>query len=250
MTDSGLTYDLKDGFRLKQASLLSEMEMVQTVGHSVQVGNNTEDKWERVLRDFLPQRYGVATSHIIIDSDGHKSEQIDIVVYDRQFAPSFLKLETAEVIPVESVYAVFEVKQALNLDKLRAAAAKAESVRRLVRHPGGFRTVQGEAAHALEDIIGGILCSRADWSPAFGRPFETAMADTDKLARLDLGCVLREGAFDYSPGAETQAIRISEAAYALGAFSMALFRRLQKFGNAAAIDPDRYARELWVSTSD
>ena len=42
------------------------------------------------------------------------SEQIDVVVFDRQYSPFIFNYEGQTIIPAESVYAVFEAKQTVN----------------------------------------------------------------------------------------------------------------------------------------
>lgn len=50
----------------------------------------------------------------IIDSAGNQSEQIDLVIYDAQYSYLVFTQGNRKLIPAESVYAVFEVKQELN----------------------------------------------------------------------------------------------------------------------------------------
>jgi Domain of unknown function (DUF6602) len=57
----------------------------------------------------------VASAHVV-DSGGKFSEQIDVVVYDRQYSPLIFEIEGEKVIPAESVYAAFEAKQTMNAD--------------------------------------------------------------------------------------------------------------------------------------
>jgi hypothetical protein len=47
--------------------------------------------WVRVLREFLPVRYGVAAGNAM-DADGNTSDQIDVLIYDLSTHPSSLRL--------------------------------------------------------------------------------------------------------------------------------------------------------------
>jgi hypothetical protein len=49
-------------------------------------GDSLELNWINLLRDYLPQRYSV-DSAFIIDCKNNLSDQIDIVIYDRQYSP-------------------------------------------------------------------------------------------------------------------------------------------------------------------
>ena len=73
-------------------------------------GNASEAVWLELLQTYLPKRYSAATAHVV-DSTGAFSDQIDVVVFDRQYSPFIFSFQGATIIPAESVYAVFEAKQ-------------------------------------------------------------------------------------------------------------------------------------------
>ena len=50
----------------------------------------------------------------MVDSEGAFSQQIDVVIFDRQYTPFIAHFEGQKVIPAESVYGVFEAKQLIN----------------------------------------------------------------------------------------------------------------------------------------
>ena len=85
-----------------------------------------------MLQNYLPQRYQAATAHVV-DSQGQFSDQIDVVIFDRQYSPFIFKFEGQVIVPAESVYAVFEAKQVINAEQVKYAQDKAESVRKLAR---------------------------------------------------------------------------------------------------------------------
>jgi hypothetical protein len=49
-----------------------------------------------------------------VDSLGNFSQQIDVVVFDRQYSPFIFDFREQQIVPAESVYAVFEAKQTIN----------------------------------------------------------------------------------------------------------------------------------------
>ena len=105
-------------------------------------------------------------------SEGHQSEQIDVVIHDQHFSPLLFEVGNARFIPAESVYAAFEVKQHLDKGNVDYAADKIATVRALHRttapvpHAGGMYD-----PITPRRIIGGVLTRRSDWSPPFGEPF-------------------------------------------------------------------------------
>src|ERR1700687_2794506 len=95
-------------------------------------GNASENVWLELLETYLPHRYQAATAHVV-DSKGSFSEQIDVVVFDRQYSPFIFRYQGQTIVPAESVYAVFEAKQSINAGEVAYAQKKAASVRRLHR---------------------------------------------------------------------------------------------------------------------
>ncbi len=128
-----------------------------------------------MLDTYLPQRYK-AENAFVVDSLGNFSDQIDVVIFDRQYSPFIFRYENQTIIPAESVYAVFEAKQTANADMVKYAQAKVATVRRLHRtslpipHAGGTYPPK-----QLIPILGGLLTFESDWSPPLGPSFEKAL---------------------------------------------------------------------------
>lgn len=101
------------------------------VSHPVEKGDLSENIWLDLMRNYLPDRYQVRKA-FIIDCQGRFSQQIDIVVHDRFYTPFVFKFGGYEIVPIESVYAVFEVKQEISKRNLRYAAEKVTSVKALI----------------------------------------------------------------------------------------------------------------------
>jgi hypothetical protein len=110
--------------------------------HAPTKGDASEKVWLDLFRTYLPERYSAETAHVV-DNDGNFSDQIDVVIFDRQYTPFIFNFEGQVIIPAESVYAVFEAKQTINAALVSYARAKAASIRRLKRtslpipHAGG-----------------------------------------------------------------------------------------------------------------
>jgi hypothetical protein len=81
----------------------------------------------------------------VVDSSGQFSQQIDAVVFDRQYTPFILTYQNQTVIPAESVYAVFEVKQVISAKNAAYVQEKAASVCRLHRNSLPVPHVSGVA---------------------------------------------------------------------------------------------------------
>jgi hypothetical protein len=215
----------------------------ESFAHPGTKGDASEAVWLELLQNYLPARYRADTAHVV-DSEGKFSEQIDVVVYDRQYSPFILTFQGQKIIPAESVYAVFEAKQTANAALVDYAQNKATSVRRLSRtslpipHAGG--TYPPKPPH---HIIAGLLTLESDWTPAFGDALKTALAKGDDNGRLDLGCVAAHGHYAVEPDGSYVFTNEGKPATA---FLFELIARLQSTATVPMIDMRAYAR--WLAT--
>lgn len=172
----------------------------KTMQHPGTKGDASENVWLQLLQNYLPQRYQAATAHVV-DSNGVFSEQIDVVVFDRQYSPFIFLYEGQTIVPAESVYAVFEAKQVVNANHITYAQDKVASVRRLHRTSLPIPYAQATyPAKPLIPILGGLLTLESEWKPCFGEPLKKALAGGNGASgRLDLGCVAAHGHFVFEP---------------------------------------------------
>lgn len=246
MTKESKPVDLRKVFLGIQGSMRVLLESNrETVPHPTAKGDRTELHWLEILRDYLPRRYSVEKA-FVVDSKGRLSDQIDIVVYDRQYSPLLLNNKGTIYVPAESVYGVFEVRQTLDAENVAYAADKAASVRALHRTNAVIHHVGGKYTQPPEPkrILAGILTVESEWSPPFGAPFEKALRLTPER-QLDLGCALTHGGFetDYEDG-DTPSIETSGSDAALIFFFMRLLARLQAMATVPAIDFREYGKAL------
>jgi hypothetical protein len=178
----------------------------------------------------------------VVDSLGAFSEQIDVVVFDRQYSPFIFNYESQTIIPAESVYAAFEAKQTINADQVSYAQKKVASVRRLHRtslpipHAGGTYPAKTPA-----HILGGLLTFESEWSPGLGQPLTEALGKGERDGRLDLGCVAAHGMFGCD---EKECYTIAPQGKPATAFLFELIARLQATATVPMIDIRAYARWL------
>lgn len=213
----------------------------KSFAHPGTKGDASEHVWLKLLQTYLPQRYKAETAHVV-DSNGSFSEQIDVVVFDRQYSPFIFHYEGQTIIPAESVYAAFEAKQTVNADLVRYAQKKIASVRRLHRtslpipHAGGTYPPK-----PLPHIFGGLLTFESEWSPALGAPLLDVLGNGETEGHLDIGCVAAHGMFGCDEsGCHTMAPQGKPAT----AFLFELIALLQSSATVPMIDIRAYARWL------
>lgn len=214
----------------------------RTIHHPGSKGDASEEVWLELLQTYLPKRYEAAKAHVV-DSRGQFSEQIDVVVFDRQYSPFIFTFQGQKIIPAESVYAVFEAKQTIDLGLVNYAQDKVASVRRLHRtslpipHAGGTYPAKPPIA-----VLGGILTFESEWNPAMGAPLAAALNAGTGDRQLDLGCIASHGHFSRDP--ETGSYSFAQESRAATAFLFKLISRLQFSGTVPMIDVDAYAEWL------
>ncbi|MEJ8568851.1 DUF6602 domain-containing protein [Elongatibacter sediminis] len=210
------------------------------IDHPGAKGSGTEANWLKMLQDHLPHRYQVETA-FVVDAEGQQSEQIDIVIYDRQYTPELYNVAGQKLIPSEGVYAVLEVKQTLDKGNVEYAGGKISSVRRLNRTSVEVVHAGGEyAPRPNPPILGGILATQSEWNPPLGEAFHNCLAERPEEEKLNFGCVLDAGGFEVSYDGDELKTQISSREHALAFFFLRLLRSLQRIGTVPALDYDAY----------
>lgn len=156
--------------------------------HNGEVGTQNEASLAQMLRRMLPPTVGVG-SGIVFDSEGRRSKQSDVVVYDQATQPSLLAQTTQMLFPVETVLLVVEVKTTVTTDEIDDVAMKVDSLRQLKAHPGSGGTVG-----PLSTGFFGYTCGQAPGT------IVKELAGLGQGASPNVTCVMRPGIFGSSAG--------------------------------------------------
>lgn len=231
----------------------------QFIAHSGSKGDASENRWISFLSKYLPSRYNVDKA-IIIDHNGNVSQQIDVVIYDTFFTPFIFNQDGFKYIPVEAVYAVFEVKQDIK-GYIDYAAEKIESVRKLERTStdmiaSGVRIKKRN----LTKIIGGILtttCSTSKDSVKDNILKQTGLKSIDCGCCIDCfsfhtkfkdsdnsKCDTQEEIVEFYDKNKYEEINFEEKERALLLFFLQLFNDLKDNGSVPAIDINAYLKAV------
>lgn len=236
-----------------------QKEMIQKLNtgaeafvHPGTKGDDTELNWIEWFREYLPQRYQVDKA-IIIDSTGKQSDQIDLVIYDAQYSYLVFKHGNEKLIPAESVYAVFEVKQNLNKDRIEYAGKKAKSVRALSRTSAPIKHAGGQyKPKILHEILAGILTTKSDWRAPIENSVVKYINEREKEERLDFVCSISNNTFvidnntfvtEYKESIKPK-IHCCEAEKSLVYLLLNLLKKLQDIATVPAIDFLKYAEKI------
>ncbi|HNB69425.1 DUF6602 domain-containing protein [Accumulibacter sp.] len=215
----------------------------KSFAHPGAKGDASEEVWLEMLRIYLPARYR-ADKAFVVDSKGVFSEQIDVVVYDRQYSPFIFQYQGQTIVPAESVYAIFEAKQTINANYVAYARKKVASVRKLHRTSLPIPYAKGTyPAKPLIPILGGILTFESDWTPCCGDPLWNALGDDSvEEDRLDIGCVAAQGHFVWEQALGKY--EFTKEGKPATAFLFKLISMLQFSGTVPMIDINAYAEWL------
>ena len=209
--------------------------------HPVSKGDATENVWIKLFKDYLPKRYSVDKA-FIVDSNGSFSQQMDVVIYDRQYTPFIFVHQEQKYVPAEAVYAVFEAKQDIK-GQVNYAQEKIGSVRSLHRTNMPVPHAGGEfEPRPLQPIVGGLLTLESSWSPALGKTLLSALGDDTDIGIIDIGCVAAHGYFSFSAG--DGKYEVFDAGKPATAFVFRLISILQARATVPMIDIQAYAR--WI----
>ena len=157
------------------------------------------------------------------------------------------------LVPAESVYAVFEVKQNLNKERIEYAGTKAKSVRELLRTSASIKHAGGEyPPKELHEILAGVLTTRCDWKMPISSNVVKYVRAREREERIDFVCSISNNTFvienntfinQYDENSKPK-IFYCEENQSLVYLLLNLLRRLRDIGTVPAIDFSKYAAEI------
>jgi hypothetical protein len=140
---------ISEKFNTKITTLKNEFEVNKNIVHQGIKGGLNENELSSLIRDVIPQKYQV-TKGIIENANSEQSNETDILIYDDEVLPLYMKNDLT-FVPVEAVKYNFEVKSTLNSTELKTTIGKFER----------FKSIGGNAPTVLfafsSDIKGSEL---------------------------------------------------------------------------------------------
>ena len=142
--------------------------------HRQSAGENREGLVREFLEDHLPSRFGVDTG-FVFSSDGRFSRQADLLIVDKENNAPLHSSYRHRLWPVESVYALIEVKTRLSPRELDDAVSKGRRFKSLPRDYCHVRAAQ----HIRESLF-------VIWAFESPKPTTVKTNLTRRLADLDI----------------------------------------------------------------
>jgi len=121
--------DVSELFRQHEATISARAREAGIVQHAGDRGGNREEILRSFLSQHLPKKYGVTKGEVVTKSGAH-SHAADVLIYDSINCP-VLYIGDTQVLPIEGVYGVIEVKSGVSKAEFVDAIAKIEAFKRL-----------------------------------------------------------------------------------------------------------------------
>jgi len=135
----------EDLFAASTAQLTAALaEARATLEHRGLKGSANELAVAKWIKPLLPGAIEVCTGEVI-DSQGGRSKQVDVLLFDAATTPRFLSRGDISVLPVEGVFAVLEIKTYLNKVEIEAAFENMKALKalkKLAYHPNRSTTTK------------------------------------------------------------------------------------------------------------
>lgn len=183
---------------LTVAELMVKFDKLRdAIEHNGLVGEEGEKIVAAFLRERLPGSIGVTTGEIV-DVEGGRSRQTDVVLYDAMRTPMLFTGEEKDthVVPAEGVLAVIEVKKRLRSSDLAGCLRNCRSVKRLIRNAYFAQTIQlRHVAYGREwddlPIFFSVFGVGSD--NLYAEALNVLQADVPVHERIDMLCCLDRG---------------------------------------------------------
>jgi hypothetical protein len=193
--DAGAPPLLAEYVRTLEAVMSSESDLMRAVfaGHRGKLGENREALVQRFFQTYLPSRFRVTTGFALVGPRGVSTQQ-DLVIYDAANHPVLFPDSPSELLPPAAINAVIEVKTRLDATELRAAVAKAASLKAELRASLAQHPQRRE--RTLEPLACIMAFGAADRYISEIPQQLKLLEEEDNLEivdRLDLVCVLGQG---------------------------------------------------------
>ncbi|MEI7636245.1 MAG: DUF6602 domain-containing protein [Syntrophus sp. (in: bacteria)] len=159
-------HDLYDFMQQISAEMSAEYNRIQmrATEDPGTAGDQGEENWAELLRDWLPRTYEVVTKGRIISQQGETSSQIDVLVLKGAYPK---KLLNKKLYLAAGVAAAFECKTTLKASHITEAMENCAKIKRL--YPNRTGTPYKEL-HA--PLVYGLLAHSHSWKGENSKPEE------------------------------------------------------------------------------
>ena len=124
-------------------------ELSKNIQHRTLKGDNREQVIRSFLERYIPKRFGIIKGEIVA-VNGKTSKQQDVIIYDSTICPLLYNEEGIQVLPIEGVYTVIEVKSVLDEQELINSIKNISSVKKLPKK--AFKEENSFMTHVISEL--------------------------------------------------------------------------------------------------
>lgn len=164
--DKKKQHDLHDFMRQISVEMSAEYDRIQkrATEDPGTAGDQGEENWAELLRDWLPRSYEVVTKGRIISQEGHTSPQIDVLVLKGSYPKKMLN---KKLYLAAGVAAAFECKTTLKASHIADAMSTSVKIKSFFRDRSGTPYMELHSP-----IIYGLLAHSHSWKGESSTPEE------------------------------------------------------------------------------
>lgn len=71
--------------------------------------DTSRELWRSYFRSIIPMKFSIDKNVVIMDSEGNKSKELDLVVYDEQYIPYVFQHQSTKYVPIEAVSVIVKL---------------------------------------------------------------------------------------------------------------------------------------------
>lgn len=127
--------DIRKIFEALSVELSAKFQKTIQIKHNGGKGDNRENAFVEFLKEYLPNKYGIGRGEVI-SPENEISGEMDIIIFDKDHCPLFLKSESHSLYPRESVFGAISMKSHLDSEELKDAYKNIASLKKITPTQG------------------------------------------------------------------------------------------------------------------
>lgn len=127
--------DIRKIFEALSNELTAKFQKTIQIKHNGGKGDNREDAFADFLKEYLPNKYGIGRGEVI-SPENEISGELDIVIFDKDHCPLFIKSDSHSIYPRESVFGAICMKSHLDSTELKDAYNNIASLKKIMSSQG------------------------------------------------------------------------------------------------------------------
>ncbi|MFK8258404.1 DUF6602 domain-containing protein [Erwinia sp. AnSW2-5] len=144
--------DIRKIFEAISVELSAKFQKTMQIKHNGGKGDNRENAFVDFLKEYLPNKYGIGRGEVI-SPENEISGELDIVIFDKDHCPLFLKSDSHSLYPRESVFGAISMKSHLDSAELKDAYNNIASLKKIISTQGFTNSLTPGMSTGLNPVV-------------------------------------------------------------------------------------------------